>query len=1100
MNHGKEATQAPLLRDTTVQDFDILAIQEPWRNPFTTTSYNYPQSDFYLAYPNLQLARVCFYVNKRLDLASWTVTTHSPDLQTLTIQYEDGDRSKTIHVHNVYNPSPISYSSREQGTLATLRKVLDSSESHCNHMVLGDLNLHHPLWSGSERLTQHNASDYLIDLAHNANLELVTVQGSPTWRARGTQSTIDLTFMSQSLVSSLIRCEVRQSISQASDHMPIETTLRLQTLRQDTTRRRCWKKLDTDRINDFLKEKVPNTSLNTHLQVDTRVREITEAIQEAIDHSVPWARPSTQAKDFWSQDCDAIVREAKSAYHDYLREGTLATWENYQTQRNKKVAFLRAESRRCWREHVATTANDPQGAWKLMKWAKEKDSTPRTLPQMPDLEITDGSGQKRTVTDLQDKFRALKGSFFPDPRDADLTDIPNSMYPEPVTTDPEIQEQEVYDALRRVKADKAPGPDQIPNSILKATKEWLVPRLATVFNAALRLGHHPCDWKQAVTLALRKPRKENYSQLKAYRPIALLNTMGKLLEAVIARRLSHLAETHELLPRKQMGARPGRSAVTALQLLTEQVHEIWNLPGPQQVATILSLDISGAFDHVSHKRLAHNLRKRKVPLPIIRWIQSFVTDRTTTIKVAEGESRRFRANTGIPQGSPISPILFLFFVSDLLDTVDNEALRVSGSGFVDDINILTYSSTTERNCKVLEETHSKCLHWAATHGAIFAPEKYEVIHLTRARRRFNLKATPVLNGLRINTKDHIRVLGVQVDSKLKWRPHLAYVKEKATSLLLATSRITASTWGSGLNKAKLLYDTVVTPAILYGASVWYSPQGTTRATKNTDRQLETIQNSHLRRVTGAYKATSGRLLEKESDTPPITTHLEVLVARAMRRYKQSIGDRVIHEEATKIRRRRQSMGRTGNRQLYLTPLQEKTHWLRERIPENSWNKTDMDRIGHNDRLRPLTWKEALQQMATESWDKRWESFLRQVPGERRTPAHKDTSGNRTQLHTNLSKATSALVTQIRTEKIGLNAFLAQQRVPGYMATCTCGWRRQTAKHVLLSCPNFVEMRAGLLRDVGTNDYLRMVTTPRGAKAAAQFLQRTGLLPQFQLGL
>ena len=307
---------------------------------------------------------------------------------------------------------------------------------------------------------------------------------------------------------------------------------------------------------------------------------------------------------------------------------------------------------------------------------------------------------------------------------------------------------------------------------------------------------------------------------------------------------------------------------------------------------------------MSHKRLAHNLYKHKVPLLIIRQIQSFVTNYTIIIKVVEGESQRFQVNIGIPQGSPISLILFLFFVSDLLDIVDNEALRVLGSGFVNDINILTYSSTIERNYKVLEETYSKCLYQATTHGTIFAPKKYEVIYLTRAQRRFNLKATPVLNRLQINTKDHIRVLGVQVDSKLKWRPYLTYIKEKATSLLLVTSYIIVSTWGLGLNKAKLLYDTIVTLAILYGASVQYSPQGTIHITKNTNQQLETIQNSYLWRVIGVYKATSGRLLEKELDTPLIIIYLKVLVARAMRRYKQSIGDRVIYEEATKIRRRR----------------------------------------------------------------------------------------------------------------------------------------------------------------------------------------------------
>jgi len=89
-----------------------------------------------------------------------------------------------------------------------------------------------------------------------------------------------------------------------------------------------------------------------------------------------------------------------------------------------------------------------------------------------------------------------------------------------------------------------------------------------------------------------------------------LNTMGKLLELVIARRITGLAEANNLLPDTQMGARKGRSAETALQLITEQVHTIWGLPGPKRVATLLSLDISGAFDNVSYKRLAHDLKMR----------------------------------------------------------------------------------------------------------------------------------------------------------------------------------------------------------------------------------------------------------------------------------------------------------------------------------------------------------------------------------------------------------------------------------------------------------------------------------------------------------
>lgn len=85
-------------------------------------------------------------------------------------------------------------------------------------------------------------------------------------------------------------------------------------------------------------------------------------------------------------------------------------------------------------------------------------------------------------------------------------------------------------------------------------------------------------------------------------------------------------------------------------------------------------------------------------------------------------------NTGIPQGSPISPILFLFFNADLVEICNKSELNASGSGFVDDVNILVYGNSTEANCRTLEKLHVKCADWARKHGATFAPHKYELIH------------------------------------------------------------------------------------------------------------------------------------------------------------------------------------------------------------------------------------------------------------------------------------------------------------------------------------------------------------------------------------
>jgi hypothetical protein len=80
VNHGKEATIILLLRDTRIKEFDILAIQEPWRNPNIATGYNPLRSSFHLAYPPDKLTRVCFYVNKALHPGKWSVTNHHKDM------------------------------------------------------------------------------------------------------------------------------------------------------------------------------------------------------------------------------------------------------------------------------------------------------------------------------------------------------------------------------------------------------------------------------------------------------------------------------------------------------------------------------------------------------------------------------------------------------------------------------------------------------------------------------------------------------------------------------------------------------------------------------------------------------------------------------------------------------------------------------------------------------------------------------------------------------------------------------------------------------------------------------------------------------------
>lgn len=91
--------------------------------------------------------------------------------------------------------------------------------------------------------------------------------------------------------------------------------------------------------------------------------------------------------------------------------------------------------------------------------------------------------------------------------------------------------------------------------------------------------------------------------------------MGKTPDSIVANRLSWAAETFELLPKGHMGGRKGTSPEHALHLLLELIHAAWN---KKEVATLLLLDVTGAFDNVSQTLLLHNLHKRKIGGPMLR--------------------------------------------------------------------------------------------------------------------------------------------------------------------------------------------------------------------------------------------------------------------------------------------------------------------------------------------------------------------------------------------------------------------------------------------------------------------------------------------------
>jgi hypothetical protein len=265
--------------------------------------------------------------------------------------------------------------------------------------------------------------------------------------------------------------------------------------------------------------------------------------------------------------------------------------------------------------------------------------------------------------------------------------------------------------------------------------------------------------------------------------------------------------------------------------------------------------MTGAFDRVVPAGLLHNRRERKVSEWIVKWVSSFISNRTMTLCLPGYNTNAFPTHKGIPQGSQLSLILFLFYNANLVDAYNPPNLPSSEISFVDNVNALAFGKTIENNCRTLQSIHERCLKWARRHGALFGPEKYILVHFTKARTKHNTACPLTLPSFTITLCPSAHVLGVILDKKLSWQLHLQHFKSKLATQTNVLTRLMASTWGAYRWVSRLLYTAVVHPAITTSCPAWWALPDTPFFQKGVGKELQRAKNQCLRTVAGAYRAT-----------------------------------------------------------------------------------------------------------------------------------------------------------------------------------------------------------------------------------------------------
>ena len=376
---------------------------------------------------------------------------------------------------------------------------------------------------------------------------------------------------------------------------------------------------------------------------------------------------------------------------------------------------------------------------------------------------------------------------------------------------------------------------------------------------------------------LPKPGRDKY-QACNYRPISLLSCLGKMLERYIYKFLLQELNQKQFFNKNQAGFRKKRMTGEHLFRLAQQISNGFK----QRKCTLgLFLDVKAAFDSVWKNGLKFKINKTGLSKQIRNLLFSFLDERTLRVCVDGTWSEIVSLEAGTPQGSCLSPILYLIFVNDVTDVLDLE--KLSASQFADDLGIWTTESDVEAATCIIQEAVQALEQWCKKWHVSMHPAKSKLILFTKC---FRHKTEVEQNGLSItlfNEKvhgvDEAVFLGVTFDTRLTYEPQIRKIVTKAYKRLNLLRMISATSSNHKPDMLAHLYKSIIRPIFEYSCIC------TVSAAETHIDKLQLIQNQALRTILKTPQFVSIKDLHDLSAIPCVKDHLISFAQRQLENMK-----------------------------------------------------------------------------------------------------------------------------------------------------------------------------------------------------------------------
>ncbi|KAI7704569.1 hypothetical protein KC353_g13409 [Hortaea werneckii] len=828
----------------------------------------------------------CYVFEERTDLVE------SPYVQCLDV-WETMHRKKVrrTRVINVYNRARVEGGGYAIDHIDLSRLILGRA------ILAGDFNARSPSWDPWVTGRQNAAT--VERLIERQELIINNNDRQPTRRGKRCRSIIDLTLTTQ-VLGALTTWEIDEAMATTSDHEVIVFGWSPLIAAMPGGRARTAQNWNIDRLR--ANEQAMNEagdhwrSLSegrpvikawgaTAAELEAEASWIQKSLIDVLDKHAPGTQPHARSKRWWSSEIKLErmrFGQARRGYND-----DRISFDEYRQVRNGYYRHIRRAKRLAWERFLegifpsddeSQLASDPERCWRALRYTKAQ------VPSYtPAIKINGPGGRPDTIAaTAEEKEEVFMAQAFPPQAEIeDDIEVPDSRAG--------VSVREVREALFAQSVKKAPGVDGIGFKAFRLLWRWAEDRIVALVRGCVETGFHPCIWKTAKGILLRKPGKPTYTIAKAYRVISLLSCLGKVVEKAVATRIASFCEENEVFHRGQFGCRRTRGASDAVAQLVTKVETAWS---KKHIALALLLDVKGAFDRVSKPQLLKRMVQVGIAGNIVRWVDSFLSDRRAMLVIdgRTGQTRSIKA--GLPQGSPVSPVLFILCISAMFQWLEDRHPTAQALSFVDDVGLVIECDELVKGTRNLERIARDALRWGSENKVEFEVSKTEVLLFSRRRKVLNAAKNGTVNigdqSFAIK-QGATKWLGFWLDPKLSFRTHFENRLASAKGALQRMSSLSRSNGGLPIRLMRRIVVAAVTSVALYGAEIWW------RGQRDRAEKLQLLLNKQARAITGLLKSTPLPLLQQDARLPCARDLLDYRQTRYATRALKANGNHPTHQ-------------------------------------------------------------------------------------------------------------------------------------------------------------------------------------------------------------